>query len=186
MLGLARQRSAGAFVAERVAVRLAGLRRSQFMKNTSVDPAGAEFPARPLGKITVSFAKAFKAWKISLPKDDVDSRRRGRIMKSGWAIWYLFDSDRKGEYLDYYASHRMTNDRHVRIYSNGDIEELPAIGEFRLNSQDPKEDARLEAEYYAENQRVAEMLAAKGFGLQGDEPGGVQINRFLHLQKPDE
>jgi hypothetical protein len=44
----------------------------------------------------------------------------------------------------------------------------------------------MEAEYQAENQRVAEILEAKGFGVQGDEPGGVQINQFLRLQKSDE
>ncbi len=42
---------------------------------------------------------------------------------------------------------------------------------MRLASEDPEEDARLEAEYYAENQRVARMLEAKGFGTEGDEPG---------------
>jgi hypothetical protein len=80
----------------------------------------------------------------------------------------------------------MTNDRHIRIYASGRREALPAIQEFRLTSSDPEEDARLEAEYFADNQRVAQLLEAKGFRLQGDEPGGVQINRLLHLQKPEQ
>jgi hypothetical protein len=29
------------------------------------------------------------------------------------------------------------------------------------------------------------MLEAKGFGLEGDEPGGVQVNRYLHVNKWD-
>ena len=95
----------------------------------------------------------------------------------------MFGSDEKGEYLDYYASHRMTNDRHVRIYASGEQEDLPTIQEFRLCSQDPEEDKRLEAKYYAENQRVARLLQEKGFGIAGDEPGGVQINRALHVNK---
>ncbi len=98
----------------------------------------------------------------------------------------MFGSDEKGEYLDYYASHRMTNDRHVRIHAGGEEEDLPTIQEGRLCSQDPTEDKRLEAEYYAENQRVAELLHEKGFSLKGDEPGGVRINRYLHLNKLDE
>jgi len=64
--------------------------------------------------------------------------------------------------------------------------EVPAIAGLRLCSKDPEEDARLKAEYCAENQRVARLLEEKGFDLTGDEPGGVQINRFLHLGKLDE
>ena len=74
----------------------------------------------------------------------------------------------------------------MRIYADGHSEALPTIQELRLCSQDPEEDARLDAEYYAENQRVAKMLEEKGFGVAGDEPGGVQINRLLHLEKLDE
>lgn len=107
-------------------------------------------------------------------------------MKGGWAIWYLFGSDEKGDYLEYDASHRITNDRHIRIYSDGLCEGLRAIREFRLCSIDPQEDSRLEDEYFAENQAVSRMLEEKGLGLEGDEPGGVQINRFLHLKKHHE
>lgn len=56
------------------------------------------------------------------------------------------------------------------------------IAVHRLCSQDPDEDKRLEAKYYAENQRVAKLLEEKGFGIAGDEPGGVKINRALRLE----
>ncbi len=79
----------------------------------------------------------------------------------------------------------MTDDRHVRLYADGLSENLPAIRGGRRGSNDPAEDTRLEAEYFAENQRVAKILEDKGFGLAGDEPGGVQINRYLHLYKVD-
>ncbi len=120
---------------------------------------------------------------IQLPEESVERRQRGKIVKPGWAIWYLFGSDEKGEFLDYYSSHRITGDSHVRIYADGHSESLPTIRECRLCSDDPEEDARLDAEYYAENQRVAKILNDKGFGIDGDEPGGVQINRFLHLEQ---
>ncbi len=29
--------------------------------------------------------------------------------------------------MDFYAAHRMTNDRHARIYSDGKAENLPAL-----------------------------------------------------------
>jgi hypothetical protein len=33
---------------------------------------------------------------------------------------------------------------------------------------------------------LAEMLQAKGFILEGDEPLSVQINRLLHTEKMDD
>jgi len=128
------------------------------------------------------FNSTFARWKILLPSGDVENRHRGKIVKAGWAIWYLFGSDKKGEFLDYYASHRMTNDRHVRIYSSGEMKGLPVIREMRICSKDPEEDKRLETKFCAANQRVERLLKKKGFGITGDEPGGVQINRFLRVR----
>lgn len=127
------------------------------------------------------FSREFSDWAIHLPQEDVAQRRRGRINHEGWAIWYLFGVDDRGEYLDYYAAHRMTNDRHVRIYADGEQEHLPTIQSFRRCSDDPAEDQRLEAEFIAENQRVAALLEAKGFGLDGSQPTSVAINRFVRV-----
>lgn len=132
-------------------------------------------------EIEARFQDTFAPWGITLPPDHVRERRRGKIVEAGWAIWYLFGSDERGEYLDYYASHRMTNDRHIRIREDGAEEHLPTVSTMRITSQDPEEDARLAAEHLDENRRVARMLEGKGFGVEGDEPGGVQINRYLAL-----
>jgi hypothetical protein len=123
--------------------------------------AGAEVPSGALGKIKLLFAEEFAMSDICLAEDDVVDRRRGKIDKGGWEISYLFGSDEKGEYLDYYASHRMTNDRHVRIYADGRREDLAALQDFRRASQDPEEDERLQEEFYAENRRVLDMLKEK-------------------------
>ena len=136
-----------------------------------------------INEIETRFNATFARSDIHLPPEDIANRRRGKIAWGGWAIWYLFGSDEKGEYLDYYASHRMTNDRHVRIYANGQEEGLPTIQAFRVCSQDPEADKKLEAEYYAENQRIAKLLEEKGFGMAGDEPGGVIINRATPREK---
>lgn len=127
------------------------------------------------------FSQDFSNWAIRLPQEDVAQRRRGRINSEGWAIWYLFGIDDRGEYLDYYAAHRMTDDRHVRIYSGGEREDLPTIQSFRVCSDDPAEDERLDAKFVAENQRVAALLEAKGFGLDGSEPASVAINRIVRV-----
>jgi hypothetical protein len=123
--------------------------------------AGAEVPSGALGKIKLLFAEEFAMSDICLAEDDVVNRRRGKIDKCGWEISYLFGSDEKGEYLDYYASHRMTNDRHVRIYADGRREDLPALVDFRRASQNPQEDERLKEEFYTENSRVLAMLKEK-------------------------
>lgn len=131
------------------------------------------------------FRRDFGHWGIVLPPDAVKGRRRGKILAAGWAIWYLFESDERGEYLDYYACHRMTGDRHVRIREDGSEEDLPTVESMRPASREPQEDARLRAEHLAQNRRVAKMLEKKGFGMEGDEPGGVQINRYLVLGRDD-
>jgi hypothetical protein len=130
-------------------------------------------------EIEARFNAAFSNWGIRLPSDAVAKRKRGKIIQAGWTIWYLFDSNEKGEYLDYYASHRMTEDEHVRMHFNGKSELLPTVITFRLASQDPKEDACLEAEHVEKNRRILEMLKAKGFGLEGDEPGHIGVKRYL-------
>jgi hypothetical protein len=58
--------------------------------------AGAEVPAGPLAKLKLIFAQWYAFWDICLPEEDVVGRRRGKIVKRGWAIWYLFGSDDKG------------------------------------------------------------------------------------------
>ena len=97
------------------------------------------------------------------------SRQAGRILKDGWTIWYLFGSDGSTEYLDYYAMHRMTNDRHVRIYPDGKIEVLEAMSSFYIVPNDPEDAAKKEADFFAHNRAVAKMLYEKGFSLSDDE-----------------
>ncbi len=111
-----------------------------------------------------AFAEFFSPWGITLPPQDVRERRRGKIYAAGWAIWYLFGSDERGEYLDFYASHRMKGeDDHARIREDGSMEGLPAISSMRMVSKDPEEDARLEAEHRQETLEVERMLEEKGF-----------------------
>ncbi len=131
------------------------------------------------------FAEHFESWHIRLPARDVAERRRGKIVHAGWAIWYVFGSDEQGEYLDYYAAHRMTSDAHVRIRPDGRCESLPTLSSLRVVSEDPVEGARLKAKFHAENREVARLLEAKGFGLAGDEPLSIALQRVL-LEHKDE
>jgi len=113
--------------------------------------------------VATRFAEAFRRWRIELPAADVVARRAGFIAEQGWLIQYCFGRDEVGEYLDYYAAHRMTNDSHERIYETGEVVGLPALYDMRLCSDDPDEDRRLEQEYMRHNREVAQTLFEKGF-----------------------
>jgi hypothetical protein len=116
-----------------------------------------------IGTIERMFNEYFANWDIRLPKEALANRRRGKLQQRGWMIWYLFDEDEQGEYLDFYAAHRMTNDLHERIYEDGSQKLLPALPEWRRCSDDPDEDAQLEADHHAFSDQVADILKAKGF-----------------------
>ena len=143
-----------------------------------------DFEAITMDTAAELFSRDFSHWAIQLPPQDVAQRQRGRINHEGWAIWYLFGADEHGEYLDYYAAHRMTDDRHVRIYASGERDDLPTIQSFRPCSDDPVEDQRLADELFAKNQHAAALLESKGFGLDGSEPVSVLINRIVRVN-PD-
>lgn len=112
--------------------------------------------ANNLSHIRSRFARYFAHWGIELPEKAVAQRKRGELFQAGWSVRWLFGSDEKGEYLDFYAVHRMTNDRHERIHENGEVTGLEALSE-------PLIPVGKEKEYYARNRRVGRMLKAKGF-----------------------
>ncbi len=121
-------------------------------------PAGIE-------RIAEIFARYFQNWQITLPADHGTTRQRGAIQQAGWMIQYMFGHDEHGDYLDYYAQHRMTNAVHERIYANGDVQYLPAEHEFMVfhNNATPEQKQQIEQEYYAYNRAIGEMLRDKGF-----------------------
>ncbi|MBC7350530.1 MAG: hypothetical protein H5U05_11255 [Candidatus Aminicenantes bacterium] len=119
------------------------------------------------------FNKHFAHWQITLPEENVRKKESGYIQKAGWVVQFCFGKDEKGEYLDYYAAHRMTDDCHVRIYENGQAINLPALVSFRRVSQDPEEDKKLEEEYFRYNRGIAQTLIDKGFDK-------FSVNMFLH------
>lgn len=106
------------------------------------------------------FNKRFSHWKITLPEEDLNTKHSGRIKHAGWIIQYCFGKDKNGEYMDYYATHRMAPDLHVRIYVDGRKKTLPALCGIRRISKDHVEDKRLEDEYFEYNHKV-EMLLKK-------------------------
>ena len=80
-------------------------------------------------KIKKYFDGYFRSWGIVLPQPDLDSHDPTVISttrKDGWTIEYKFGAQDGKWYMDFYASHRMTNDRHERVWEDGRVESLPA------------------------------------------------------------
>jgi len=87
-------------------------------------------------RLAATFRKQFSHWHISLPEQDQEIRTAGSIQQAGWTIRYHFGVEDGRECLEYFAGHRMTNDRLVRIYADGSSETLDACQEF-YSPQDP-------------------------------------------------
>ena len=77
-----------------------------------------------MDKRILLFNQHFERWGIALPPDAEQRCPRGTIASRGWTVKYCIGKDQDGKFLDYYAAHRMTNDRHLRIRDNGDVEGL--------------------------------------------------------------
>jgi hypothetical protein len=114
-------------------------------------------------RVADMFRKRFAAWGLALPEADIGSRQPGYLPEAGWLVQYTFGRNRGGEYLDYYASHRMTDDEHVRLYDSGRIQYLATIRSAFFTSLDLGEAHQLELAYLRRNRRVARQLVVKGF-----------------------
>lgn len=116
----------------------------------------------PRDKMREYFADWLRYWHIKLPGTLAP---RGKIHGHGWWVQYLFGSDEKGEHLDFYAHHRMTNDRHTRVYADGSVVDLPAPLPLPLpyDPNLPGDRERARREYHEHNRMVEDLLRRKGF-----------------------
>jgi hypothetical protein len=115
--------------------------------------------------IKAAFAEYFERWNIRLPAELDAHSAPGQISQQGWRIQYLTGEDEKGCYLDFYASHRMTSDRHVRIYESGRVQHLPAYQEHVIYAAGASEAEKRQAEreFQEYNRQVKKILEEKGF-----------------------
>ena len=134
------------------------------------DPAGVALIAQ-------TFAESFATWDIALPEGAVERGEPGLIRKAGWTIRYIFGADEEGSYLEYYATHRMTNDTRIRIYGSGRTKALDAIWELYMwDPKVPGDEERAQQEYHDHNRRIAEELKELGLYPEGD------INAYLRTE----
>ena len=143
-------------------------------------------------KLRQRFNRAFAHWEIELPVEAMSPGKVWLIVQRGWTIWTRFDVDAGDgrERLDYYAMHRMTNDRHVRLHADGEEQDLPAMGWGYGYSQDATEAEREAARErsFAANRAVEKLLEEKGFVMTDEAHPSAQVNRYLqtHPKAGDE
>jgi len=130
-----------------------------------------------MNKIKEVFENQFhERFGIELPEEALTTKQIRAFRQEGWVIQICFGNEGGREYMDYYASHRMTSDRHCRIYEDGELKDMEALSTIRLVSKDPVEDKKLEKEFFERNRRIAKELAEKGFGR-------TTINQYLATHK---
>jgi hypothetical protein len=78
--------------------------------------------------IVEAFNSTISHWEIRLPPNSVETRGPGHIFQAGWHIGWIWGAADGEDFLEYFAQHRMTNDRHYRIWTSGRVEALPAPG----------------------------------------------------------
>jgi len=89
-------------------------------------------------RIAASFNDYFGTFGIFIaPEDVIIGSRRTIRHDSGWVITYRVDPDAAGAVsLEFYATHRRTNDRHARITADGRGEHLEALREIVILNSD--------------------------------------------------
>lgn len=118
-------------------------------------------------EISHQFARQFAHWNIELPPGVETATGRGTIRKGGWNIRYFFGDDGE-KFLEFYASHRMTSDRRLRLYESGRTEEKPALMEMLFfDSNRPGDEERARREFDEHNGRVTLELRELGLLPEG-------------------
>lgn len=99
----------------------------------------------------------------------VPGRVAESLRGSGHNIRFVFGSDDAGEYLEYYATHRMTNDRHVRIWDTGDVATLRALPPFYvIDPLTPGGEEQARREYFEETMAIKTELEESGLWPHDD------------------
>jgi hypothetical protein len=138
--------------------------------------------ATPEQRIADAFNDYFANFDIRIEADDVTLGSRREIRDKGWCIRLKVDPDDAGSpSLEFYAGHRMTDDRHHRIWADGYVEDLDAIRTFYgYNPKIPGAEEEAKREYLAHNRMVSEQLRASGLYPESD------INTYLRTHDVDE
>lgn len=109
-------------------------------------------------RIAESFNEYFSAWDIRIAPEDavIGIQRVLTDRDSGWRIAYRIDPDDSDlPVMEFYAVNRFTDDRHVRIWADGNGEHLDAISEITFVGEDDDSSGR-------SNAAIAQELRERG------------------------
>lgn len=123
-----------------------------------------------MDKISKALSQYFND-EIDFPKN-LDDKGVIDDRKTGWYIRYILSKLENGETcLDFTADHRMTNPRHVRINSEGELQYLEMYQEgYTYDSKIPGDEEIQLQKYYEHNRNVSRILIRKGLmDLKGNE-----------------
>lgn len=120
-------------------------------------------------RIAEAFNNYFDTFPISIAVEDIVVGTRRTLRRDGWAITYRVDEDADGRpTLEFYATHRMTNDRHGVISADGQLENQDSIREMLIFY--PKvpgsQDAAVE-EFQTHNRAIEHHLRERGLYPHG-------------------
>lgn len=135
-----------------------------------------------LDALRAKFAEAFDDWGVSLPEGDVEHRRAGYLKQTNGSgsVRYVFDTDERGEYVEFYAFHRIWGDHHARIYATGEVESLSTLQTgYPIDPDDPEVAARNQREMIERNQRLLDQLERAGLLSGGPVPMSFVVNASL-------
>jgi hypothetical protein len=129
----------------------------------------------PEEQVADAFNRYFANFDIRVEPDDVVVGSHRTIHGEGWLIRHRVDPDDAGfPSLEFYATHRMTDDRHIRIWADGALEGLDAIQPgYGYNPKAPGSKEAAEQEYRRHSQEIARQLRERGLYPEGD------INTYL-------
>lgn len=116
-------------------------------------------------RIAALFNDYFFNFGIRISAEDVvvGNRETIRDDRSGWAITYRVDGDASSvSSLEFYATNRRTNDRHVLISADGHAEHLEALSEMLIMNSDNAVD-----DFKSSNEAIAKRLRDRGLYPHG-------------------
>ncbi len=120
------------------------------------------------------FAAYFTNWNLRLPRNAAALEEPGTVADDGWVVRYVFDSDRGERYLEFYATHRMTDDRRVRIWGSGKTRSLETLRTmYAYRPEIPGDQERAAREHRELNVRIASELEELGLHPVGN------VNAYL-------
>lgn len=105
------------------------------------------------------FERKYARWELVLPDEAPPNGQRGSLRKNGWTINYHFGEAQGIAFLEYFASHRLTNDTLIRLYADGRQELVGYVQEF-FESGSPQ----AERDYQAHNRAFYEDVQRRGLG----------------------